>query len=528
MGTEQGSGSKAGEEEQFNSEQERLRELLDTSPQEAVALARELPKTNGNWLLLRARILCDGGFSIADAAAIDEATEIFDKLLQLHPDHPELPYDLANALASRAHLDQPHGLDWYLRTATIRSRARALNWIAANQFEDEEPQLASRAMTNLGNDLEAAHRWLEAFECYEEALRLYPRNGVASGNAARALLRVAQNDTFEHQAHLIDIALQLAQHCKENLDVVAAFAGLHAVATYQKLPSEAKEEWGSTREKPSDPSDYEMFVAEHRLFLAPILDGLAHDRRRWDDAYIRSIIEPIGTGPEPPPVIAMFNVMKADYLVARELLYRSLEANSLTRETGLYMDTLDYATYGQDTSRLVLAQRASLDLLDKIAVALNEHFQLGLKKRDVSFAKIWRKKPGTADWHPGLRKPLDRGNPALLALSEVASDLSSQTTHDEPPLLSAEREARHTGTHRFTVLHDLGIGRHRPCDTIDHFELRAFQKTALRTLKLARAALLYFVEAVYYDTATRSQEGGPKVPMRIYPHHYIRGEDEDD
>lgn len=522
MGAATGSGKDSGEEEQFNRTRDLLRDLLDTSPHEAVALARELPQMDANWLLLRATILCDGGFAIADTSAVDEAIEIFDKFLPLDT---ALPYNLANALARRAQLDKPYGLDWYLRTATIRSRARALNWIAANQLEDEDPQFASQVMTNLGNALDAAHRWLEAFECYEQALRLYPRNGVASGNAARALFRVAQNDTFEHQPHLFDIALQFAQHCKENLDVVAVFAGPHAVATYQELPSERKEEPGSTREKRPDPSDYEMFVAEHRLFLAPILHGFAHDLRRWDDAYIRSIIEPIGTGPEPPPVIAMFNVMKADYLVARELLYQSLASDPSARETGLYMDTLDYATYGQDTSRLVLAQRAALDILDKIAVALNEHFKLGLKKRDVSFVKIWRKKPGTADWHPGLRKVLNRGDPALLALSEVAADLSSQATHDEPPLLSAEREARHRGTHRFTVLHDLGVGGHRPSDTIDHLELHTFQKTALRTLKLARAALLYFVEAIYYDTEARKQEGGLTVPMRIYPHHYIRGED---
>lgn len=525
MGTKAGSGSNSSGEEEFKVTQDLLRVLLDASPLEAVALARELPQTDPNWLLLRATILCDGGFAIADISAVDEAIEIFDKLLPLNP---VLPYNLANALSRRAQLDQPYGLEWYLRTAAIRSRARALNWMAANQLEDEDPILASQVVTNLGNDLEAAHRWLEAFECYQEALRLYPRNGVASGNAARALFRVAQNDTFEHQTHLFHIAHQLAQHCKENLDVVALFAGPQAVSTYQELPSESWQESESTREEPPVSSEYEVFVAEHRLFLAPILEGPAHDRRRWDDAYIRSIIEPVDSGPEPPPVIAMFNVMKADYLVARGLLYQSLANDSFVRETGLYMDTLDYATYGQDASRLILAQRAALDILDKIAVALNEHFQLGFKKREVSFTKIWRKQQGTPDWHPGLRLLLDRHNPALLALSEVASDLASQATHDEPPLLNAEREARHTGTHRFSVLHDLGIGQHRSSTTIDHFELHTFQKTSLRTLKLARAALLYFVEAIYYDTAKRSQEGGLKGHTRIYPHHYIRGEDADD
>ena len=80
----------------------------------------------------------------------------------------------------------------------------------------------------------------------------------------------------------------------------------------------------------------------------------------------------------------MFNVMKGDYLVARELLFAGVsEGKGRPRDTGVYFDTLDYAVYGATPSRLVLAQRTALDLLDKVAVALNDY-----ARNNDPFAKL--------------------------------------------------------------------------------------------------------------------------------------------
>jgi tetratricopeptide (TPR) repeat protein len=521
MRPEPGTPNSAGLESNLRGEHERLLRLLNESPHDALVAARLLANDSPNWRQLRATILCDAGAVVADPDAVDEAIQIFTELLGDYPDHRGLPYNLANALAIRAQLDLPHDLDWYLRTSGSRTRARALNWQAASTLEDEDPLLASEALTNLGNALDAAHRWIEAYECYQGALRLYPSNGVASGNAARVLFRVGQRKVFGHEAHMVDVALRFAQHSKKHSDVVLALAGPEAVAAYQDLPSSDDQSRPRNR-KPR--TEFERFVTEHRLFLAPILEGAGHHQKRWDDAHIQSLIEPVGSGAETPPLFAMFNVLKADYLVARALLYQGVHGHS--EDTGLYMDTLDYATYGQHSSRLVLAQRATLDLLDKVAVALNEYFQLGYPVRKTYFNTIWREKRGSASWHPKLRDAIDAGNPALIALSEIAADLSGNAGEGEPRLLSAEREARNTGTHRFTVLHDLGVGRHRPSEAIEHHELHTFRKTALRTLQLARAALLHFLEVIFHDTDARSREEGPIAPMHVQPHHLIRGEEE--
>lgn len=500
-------------------EQERLTKLMNTDPAGAVAAARELDTAAPAWRQLRAVILCDAGVHVKDLAAIEEAVSIFEQLRQLVPESGGLAYNLANALSGQAISDRPDLSDWYLRTAARRHRARSMFGKAAQLLESEDA-LASQAMVNLGNSLDSAHRWIEAFESYEMARNLRPKNGVASGCAAEMLFRVAQWAPHGHQAHLADLAQRLAHHAQSHSDVVAELAGPSAVARFKKLPS--KQGDLSPPPLPKDLSEYARFVAEHRLLLCPILEGPAHGSKRWDDAHIASVSEGSGGGALVPDLFAMFNVMKSDYLAAREILFHALCDSP--DETGLYFDTLDYAVYGLSPARLILAQRAALDLLDKIAVALNVYFEVGKKAKKINFHNFWLERQGKPTWHPVLKKAVLAGNFALVALSEIASDL--QDRDEVQGLLREEKAARNVGTHGFTVLHDLGIGAHRENAAVEHHELKRYQATALKTMKLSRAALLYFLEAVSLEEGIKATDSkGAMGHLSVYPHHFIRGDD---
>jgi tetratricopeptide (TPR) repeat protein len=514
--------------EQFLQMRERLSSLTTTDPAAAVAEAKALPADDRNWRLLRASVLCDAGERAKDAAAVDEAIAIFSELRADASDKGRLTYNLANAVASRAQLDEPKGPDWYLRTAGERRRARALYGEAAVSLQDQDLRLASQAMTNLGNSLDTAYRWIEAFDRYQAALNLFPQNGVAAGCASRVLGRVASTGLLGHRPHLLDVASRLADHAKRHREVVAELAGSDAVATFEKLASPPG--GLATASLRPDATEYERFVAEHRLLLSPILEGLGHDPERWDDAHIATLTESVGTGATVPPIFAMFNVMKADYLVARELLFQGFQdldgRGAAAPDSGLYFDTLDYALYGVTPSRLVLAQRAALDLLDKIAVALNEHLAVGLKAQEVTFHKFWRLKPNEPTWRPALAEAIRGGNNALIALSEIAADLTDGSQDGSlPGLLHAEKRTRHAGTHRFVVVHDFMMGDSRPSEAIEHLPLETFRETVLRTVRLARAALLHFLETIGYSECAKPRDGKFVGEMLVRPHHVIRGDD---
>lgn len=509
---------------EFTRARARLVDLLNTDAVAAIREARTLTVDDNNWKLLRAVILCDAAAHAKDLSAAAESVALFTELRQLAPDNVALAYNLANAISCQAQLDEPKGADWYLRTAMLRRGARALYGESARALQAKDARLASQVMTNLGNSLDAAHRWIEAFEAYEAALALCPDNGMASGCAAKVLVRVARLDMFGHEPHLLDLAARLAHHAKSHRDTVLAFGGPAAVASFEKLESFAGD---LAAPLSADLTRFERFVSVHRLLLSPIFEGIAHNPKRWDDAHLVRLSESVSAGATVPPLYAMFNVMKADYLVARELVFEGFSApGQAHRDTGLYMDTLDYATYGVASSRLVLAQRAALDLLDKIAVALNEHFVVGVKLKDCHFHTFWREKPNAHTWRPALADAIRGGNSALVALSEIAADLTDGSQDASAPgLLSPEKQTRHAGTHRFVVLHDLKMGDSRPSPAIEHRDHDEFQQTALRTVRLARAALLHFLEVVEYAERALANDGKLVGEMLVHPHHRIRGKD---
>ena len=99
------------------------------------------------------------------------------------------------------------------------------------------------------------------------------------------------------------------------------------------------------------------------------------------------------------------------------------------KETGDYNDTLDHACYGVNESALALAQRSALDILDKIAVATLSYLDVGGAKR-TSFKEAWfkesKRKDNVKEFKPKILQEIEKGNTALLALTEVSRDLSNK------------------------------------------------------------------------------------------------------
>jgi hypothetical protein len=268
-------------------------------------------------------------------------------------------------------------------------------------------------------------------------------------------------------------------------------------------------------------SDYEKFVARHRLALSPTIDGLDCSLKRWDSLRFDSITEPIEGHDGVPPLFAMMNVMKSDFLAARHLAYQALTAKF--PESGLYTDTLDYAVYGIAPSLLSLAQRACFDVLDKIAAATTEYFGIPGNVKVVYFRSRWFDNPQKGiplAWHPSLRPHIDNRNTAIIALADISFDIAKNG------FLVRKQAFRHSSTHRFTVLHDMGCRPSRESAQIEHCEIGEFKDQLIESLQLARAAVLYFVEMVSIAEKTRAAGTGRVGTINVPSHHYIRGEDD--
>jgi hypothetical protein len=258
---------------------------------------------------------------------------------------------------------------------------------------------------------------------------------------------------------------------------------------------------------------YVQWVADNHLALAPTLEGHPPDVKRWDTLTIASITEDIATPHGVPPIFAMFNVLKADYLVARWLAYLA-ESDKLV-DSGFYSDTLDYANYGTHQSLLTLAQRSAVDILDRLAVAVSEYLELPGSARDIYFRSRWHvmegrqlKKP--LQWQPEVASETALGNFSVIALAEVAEDVAAGGSLEEQQL------TRHATTHRFVILHDMMVGG-RESPYMERWQQDAFGALTLDVLQHVRAAIMYLLQLITWHEHHKHSSGTVVLPLDVLP-----------
>jgi tetratricopeptide (TPR) repeat protein len=498
-------------------------DLLNMDPVEAVRQALEIDIDSGtnerfNLMVLRAATLVDGGALTHQQSVIEEGIALFRHLYALFPT-PHIAYNLANGLIAATAFVSSDG-DWLSQRESTRERreeARRFFWKAANDA-DVDFSLRTQAWTNLANQFSASFRLGEAHDSWLAALEIDPENGVAASSAARNLLWLHEMGGCSDLAHLE--ACMLAKIADRNQDRVAKYVGAQAA---KKIAFFAKElDEVPPRSLRGDP--FVDWVERERLTLAPVAGLVDHDLVKLDWLMLPRILEreSFANG-MPPPVFAMFNMLKSDFILARDLLWRSIDESAWPR-TGRFSDTLDYAVYGPDASALILAHRTALDLLDKVAATANHYFELGRASNNIYFRTIWReigeKNDGFGKLSEKVEKLIGEGVYALYGLVELADDYARRGG-----ILNHQKSLRNAGTHRFVVLHDLGDPtRSRRAVEVEHHRRDIFIQEVLRALRVSRSAIQMLVFSVsQHEKALVRQLGGLVGSMVVPDHDLVRG-----
>ncbi|MFD2205947.1 LA2681 family HEPN domain-containing protein [Kiloniella antarctica] len=498
---------------------EELSKLLDDDPEKAID---EALKLSGNIKveLLKAAIFVDAGGMLKNFDVVLKGVEIYRNAVDKFKGNSELKYNLANGLHSLASSTEYNGFVWYSETEDYRSEARKYFYVAAND-DQSSFDLKSQSNTNLGNLLWSSYRWVEAYDFYTLALTENPKNGVASSGALKMLRYALSQDLGDYNLIIKEIEY-LAFNVNQNLETIYSYSGGYGVKgitdEIKDIPCTEKSE--STIEG----DEYERFVILNNLTLSATIHSHHHESKYWDNISISSVTTDVDSSSSVPEIFAMINLLKSDYILSRQLLFYA--SNQVFIETGNYNDTLDYACYGVNESALTLAQRSALDVLDKVAVATLSYLGIGGAKR-ASVREFWLKKQRGKDveeeFKPKISQEIENGNTALLALTEVSKDLSNINGY-----LFEKQASRNSSTHRFTVLHDLGELPESQAGCLEHFDYEVFLTESLRTLKLARSAVIYFVQMVSIrEKRLAKQRSGIAIPLIVPSHEEIRGFDKE-
>lgn len=501
-----------------------LSTLLDNDPAEAIRQAREIDLDKPdrfNMMSLQAAILVDGGALTQQQDAIEEGLALFRDLLRRSPS-VEIVYNLANGLIATVGFPPKDAswLDHQERTREHRAEARRCLW-KASQDLDADSSLRTQAWTNLGSQFSNSFRLGEAHDAWLAALAIDPENGVAAISASRNLLWLYEKGTCSDITRIE--AAMLAKIAHRHPDRVIQYAGAQAAKQIAAFANEFEDP--PSRSLHDDP--FITWIERERLTLSPAVELIDPALGKLDWLMLPGIMErESGVTGMPPPVFAMFNMLKSDFILARDLAWRSID-EKVWPATGRFADTLDFATYGPATSALILAHRTALDLLDKVAVTANHYFEIGQDPNKVYFGKLWRGSPdkvtGVRPLTERVEKTIRGGASALYGLVELAEDYDSSAG-----ILRAQKDLRNAGTHRFVVLHDLGDPTNsRQVPEIEHQEREQFAQEVLRALRVARSAIQMLALSVSQHEQNLARRTDGLVGSLIVPDHdKIRGRDE--
>ncbi|HAP27145.1 MAG TPA: hypothetical protein DCR74_16305 [Achromobacter sp.] len=493
-----------------------LSSLLDRDPTEAVRQAREInldAPDRLNLMVLRAATLVDGGVLTRQKDAIEEGLALFRELHESFP-NAGITYNLANALVASVGNPprDPTWLEHQENTREHRAEARRNFWKVARDV-DAELALRTQAWTNLANQFSNSYRLGEAHDARLAALEIDPANGVAAYSAALELLwlyeRIDCSELTKIEAGL------LARVAQQNQDRLVKYAGAQAASKIAKFASQFREP--PPRSPHTDP--FISWVEKERLTLAPAVELVDPSLGKLDWLTLPGILErEPDPGDRPPPIFAMFNLLKSDFILARDLVWRAID-ETMWPPTGRFADTLDYATYGPDVSALTLAHRTAVDLLDKVAVTANHYFELGQAPHNVYFGRLWRdarnKVTGVRPLSEGVDRAIRGGASALYGLVELADDYESMVG-----ILRNHKDLRNAGTHRFLVLHDQeDPASSRLTPEIEHHCRESFTQDVLRALRVARSAIqMLAISIAQHEQYLRETKEG-YVESLIVPDH---------
>jgi hypothetical protein len=452
---------------------------------------------------------------------------------------PEIPrgiaqYFLGNAWAALRILlraERPESWDW--EQEEFEKEIVALRTARQATVRPDFPrELSCCIFTNLGNALSHIGRFIEAIECWDNALNIAPHFAMAQGNKGFFLFYYAGalNDDG-HRAVFARFAQEYLERALNGELDQAAREGFKALlARLQKITKSRgpvprsfmdKYSLGRTREEKA----YRKWCLGNRLFLNPLNDLGEYTIAARDVLTLPSVVVKRGEGPY---YHGFFNQMKQEFVSARYLLYSGSRTTTphFSDKDVFLTNTMDYPAWCLAVEHQKLAFRSAYSILDKISFFLNHYLGLGIPEKRVSFRGLWYNKQ---ERKQGIRSEFaSRRDWPLRGLYWLSKDLFEDQVGFRTSLdLDAQNlaEIRNHLEHKYLKLH--GSCWSGPPDSSSPilmglsdslaYSLRReeFGRNAMKVLRLARAALIYLSLSVHREERLRTSARDPNA--RIAP-----------
>lgn len=373
----------------------------------------------------------------------------------------------------------------------------------------QDPTLKSEIFVNLGNCCDELGRVAEAQECYDEALRWNPHNGIALGNKGQSLFNYAAL-SGEHQGTLLIEAYSLLSKALK-LGVTP-----EAENTFVQHLKYIRKHFPDKRllDKPPTYPGYEIkaksrfekflieFCLEHKLYLNMCNFCQKCDASIGDTIVIKRMLVEMKEREVDPflRLSSYLNNIKQDFTTARFLLATSrfggLNLDFVDNNVTI-IDTFDHTRYNIYIQLLKEAFKSFYNILDKIACFIDYYLKLGIPEDKVDFCNLWYSDQKTKKIKEKVEATKNLG---LNALFDIHRDF------EKGGFCEKLRETRNALTHRFVNI--------KLSPEIENSENMTEESLLSRTLEIARivrSAIIYLLCFVNVEETKKEQKTiGPR------------------
>ncbi|HEX7607755.1 MAG TPA: LA2681 family HEPN domain-containing protein [Candidatus Cryosericum sp.] len=451
------------------------------------------------------------GIGLGDHRLLAQALDIGERNLRnyMYAGHdPHIHYNLANGYASLYYLTERNlGVESIPRSANLQKAKEHLRDALRNGDESRR-DLRKQVFVNYGNCLDMLGRGVEAFDAYDAAIAIDEHFSMAIGNRAKAL-RFFADISGRYRGAIYVEAYQAIKSIIDNQDLIA-IGGLSARKSFedelQGIASRFKDKTDLTKRlahpnySTTNLSTFEeyylAFCAKEKLFLNFHVHDTQCESAITDPIFI-SLITPIEDDDTFYRLAKSINQIKEDYAVARLLLVQSQfkreDFDSISRRT-TFVNTLDYSQFNLYSGLLKSAFKEAYNILDKIAVFINDYYNLGLRTDRIYFTTIWQLDGRIRD------RILESKNISLYALYDIYQDFKSG--YYEP--LQAIRNA---STHRKLVICDSVPTDSDKKDDKENIGYSTMLGETVNLMRLAKSSIIYLINCVNIEENRKRGSG---------------------
>jgi len=370
---------------------------------------------------------------------------------------------------------------------------------------------------NYGNCLDYLGRGVEALNAYDSAIKIDKNFSMAIGNRAKALCFFADISRKYRDA----IYIQAYQEIKSiiNKQDLIQMGGISAKKAFENelkkiesltknkkdLAKNLKHPKYNTEKLSEFEKAYLDFCTKEKLFLNFHIHDNQCEASVIDPIFIAQIIK-IGDDEIYYQYAKYINQIKEDYATARLLLVQSQfkreDFDNISRKT-TFVNTLDYAQFNLYSGLLKSAFKEAYNILDKIAVFINDYYQLGLQEDRIYFTSIWY-----CDNCKKIRDEiLESKNISLYALYDIYQDFKSGH-------YQKIRNIRNALTHKKLVIFDSVVTNWDNKENKCNIGYNTMVRETINMLTLTKSAIIYLINFV--NTEENKKRGkGPIVQMIV-------------